>query len=222
MDYQLKYLKYKKKYFDLKNKLGGAASVPKMKPPKNRQFIGLSLNLRDHDDISKLGPKKPIATGHSGGEPGKLKQKWLALDDENKEYLTKYWFPNNKKLRSPKQTEGTEDIELGVFVPEEDRSNGANPIVFYSVPHLGLLSEASGKTIEELLEIVTTRQVPSPDNLNYDIMLIAFGDPFRKSQAEKDISTPEGKKILKDYIDLAGIEIDELPPNTLANYNDAL
>ena len=53
-------------------------------------------------------------------------------------------------------------------------------------------------------------------------MLIAFGDPFRKSLAEKDISTPEEKKILKDYIDLAGIEIDELPPNTLANYNDAL
>ena len=81
----------------------------------------------------------------------------------------------------------------------KSRPNGANPIVFYSVPHLGLLSEASGKTIEELLEIVTTRQVPSPDNLNYDIMLIAFGDPFRKSLAEKIFLHPKEKNIKRLY-----------------------
>ena len=209
MDYQSKYLKYKKKYFDLKNKLGGSASVPTA--PSSEVAYKLIFKFLRHPNISKLNHKKPVATGRSGGEPGILKQEWLALDDENKEYLTKYWFP-----------QAFQGIELGVFIPEEDRSNGANPIIFYSVQHLGLLSEASGKTIEELLEIVTTRQDTSPDNLNYDIILIAFGDTFRESLGERYVTTLEGKKILKDYIDLAGIKIDELPPNTLANYNEAL
>jgi hypothetical protein len=51
------------------------------------------LELLAHGYISKLGPKKIVATPNSRSEPRQFLDMWNGLDDENKDRLTKFIYP---------------------------------------------------------------------------------------------------------------------------------
>lgn len=182
MNYYSKYLKYKEKYIQLKNELKGAG--PKV-PPK-REFIGLRTKLFEHIYISKLGPKKIVATPNSGYEFNEFKNMWDALDEENKFFLTEYLYPKQFGFK------------LGVYIKNPPPTNG-NQIIFYAVEYLDLLAKVSSKTTDELLEIFSIAQLDNP--YNFDLIKIAFGDIFGNGVDERPLETIEGQKVLQDYLE---------------------
>jgi hypothetical protein len=125
--------------------------------------------MLNHTDISRLCDKKIVATPHSGGEPRKMLNMWLSLDENNRNHLKNIYH---------KESGWT----LDVFVYNSDRTSSphiANIIIFYVVEYLELLAIASDKTPEELLNIFAVVQYDN--KFNKDLIKIAFGDIFGMS-----------------------------------------
>jgi hypothetical protein len=132
-----------------------------------------------HEYISKIGPHKPVATPHSGSDFSKALQLWNALSGEDKSLIL-------------------EKIGITAYItPNPDKYITANPIFFYSPKYLQKLSEASDRSIEELLELVAN--VQKVDSLENDIIKIAFGDLYGLGPDPNPIQTEEGELIRAKY-----------------------
>ena len=126
ISYQRKYLKYKNKYLKLKKQIGAGIDktitgrqINKLEPDRGNNFSELrkfTNSIATHPDIKRLGATKIVSTPNSGGNdeqdgPDVLLQKWDALNPQNKNFVTKFWFPNFR------------GVELGVHVDRESRIN---------------------------------------------------------------------------------------------------
>jgi hypothetical protein len=47
----------------------------------NKKWLLLTILINSHEDISRLGLYKIVATPHSGYEPRKILNMWLNLDE---------------------------------------------------------------------------------------------------------------------------------------------
>jgi hypothetical protein len=180
-----KYLKYKDKYLKYQNLNGGSAHRISTHTPST-ECINFRITIMSHDDISRLCSKKIVATPHSGGEPKKLYNMWLNLDENSRKCLINIYF---------KQYGWT----LGVFISDK-QTRVANIIIFYIVEYLDLLARITDKTLEELLNIF--EEVQDENKFNKDLIKIAFGDIFNMGHNDNPLETEEGNLVLAKYISL--------------------
>ena len=184
INFKEKYLKYKKKYLELKNNLQGGKTEE-----EKQKMVLLRFELLKHGDIRRLGPKKIVATPKSGSEPVKFVNMWNELNVGDK-----YWLNWLTKTIYP----GEKGWELGVFV-RQPAPDAGNLIIFYCVEYLNLLAKVSDKTIDELLEIFSVAQ--NENKFNLDLIKIGFGDIFGNGVSNGPLQTSQGNEILKKYLE---------------------
>jgi len=194
MDYEQKYLKYKKKYIELKNQYAGG----------DWRKVSVDLIVLSHPDsgvfrdIGRINERKivatPISTPQYKGITGFIKS-WLELSKPETDRILQV---TSKRL----------GYEFGIFiyrysdnrVPDlESGSMGSgfigNRIIFYSVKHLQILAEIVGKTVDELLNMFA---IPQHNPYNKDLIKIAFGDNLE----DEPLETDEGHIILAKYLSM--------------------
>ena len=209
MNYKQKYIKYKKKYIQLKNiKQIGGNDLELIDSDGNR--IDLNTNTgrdkvkagrdlywrclhNDLQDVIRLGPKKIIGSVNNED----FIDGWKNLDELNKKYLTKILIP--EKIKQDYNI--VFNFEIDIFIKDVN-SKDFQYIIFYLPKYLDLLVKASNKTREELLTIFSKQQ-GSGNPLYTDLIKIAFGDVFGNGNwGKKELETCEGKFILIIYLDL--------------------
>jgi hypothetical protein len=217
MNYKQKYIKYKKKYIQLKNikQIGGNdyelidtdgnridlnTELGRNKVKAGINFIKTYIVFNPVlEYVKRLGPEKIVATFDSQfikntniRSSENFKTEWNNLDELNKKYVTKIYFPKNIINQGI-------NSEFDIFITNE--RNAVQPIIFYLVKYIEILGEASNKTKEELLIMFTKPQ--GVNNSNIDLIRIAFGDVFGNGDwGKKELETCEGKFIFIIYLDL--------------------
>lgn len=132
-------------------------------PAEMTEFIR-SVNL--HDDMKKLGAKKPVATPHSGTKVKDRENEiqlfirlWNELDEQDK-VLLKAKFKKGKGF--------TPNVHI---TPDED---AANMFIIYAEEYLNILAEAAGRTTQDILTMIASRGGKSEEDMN--IINVAFND----------------------------------------------
>ena len=131
------------------------------------KFIDFLETIIKVVDIWCLGPEKIVATPSSVAHNSDyipLSEKWNGLTNEEQFFFKNKLFPAFSKNH----------VVLDIFV--KPRSSGtANEISFYDKKYLELFSKISGKTTDELFELVANLHNESPDNrYNTDLIKIMF------------------------------------------------
>jgi len=151
----------------------------------DRDYLKLRTAMMIHEDISRIGPAKPVATPLSGPDVWKFVDIWHGLDESNRQKLKDLYLKS-------------EGWELGIYEhphpPVRKERWSGNMIIFYSVNYLQKLAEASDKSIDELLTIFANPLGNGP-RLHMDLIRIAFGDDLEKDPLESE----EGELILAKY-----------------------
>jgi len=154
----------------------------------NKKWLPLRVLINSHKDISRLGLYKIVATPHSGYEPRKILNIWLNLNEENKNHVITLYKKQWK-------------LTLGIFVYYNKDGIIPNPfmgniIIFYITEYLQLLSLASNKSINDLLNIFAVVQT---EKYNKDLIKIAFGDIFGQTYDNTPLETIDGRDVLHKY-----------------------
>jgi hypothetical protein len=116
-----------------------------------------------HKDMQRIGREKPVATPFSmGGDADfqKFIRLWAALTPEDIVSI-------NDKFRHAK------GFTINAHITPSSATT-ANPIIFYSVEHLGVLARAAEYSVEDVLRLITTRGEKTDDEM--DIIQVAFND----------------------------------------------
>jgi hypothetical protein len=147
----------------------------------------LETIIRDIEDIWCLGPEKIVATP-STGYITLISEKWNGLTNEEQFFFKNKLFPAFSKNH----------VVLDIFVKPKSLET-VNLISFYDKKYLELFSKISGKTTDELFELVANRHNESPDyGYNIDLIRIMFNG-YDRDNRDNPFNTPEGIDIKKKY-----------------------
>lgn len=133
-----------------------------------------------HEDMERMGKRKPVATPYSTNPKFKGSFKYFRnlydkVKGENDNNILQDYAHRNY------------GFTLGVWVKEQDPEMEkhineyghyhGNPLIFYSVEHLEALALASGLDLDKIL-LILARASNLSDPLDHAIINIAFGDSF--------------------------------------------
>ena len=121
------------------------------------------INFMSNEFTSQIGPKKSVATIRSEGRGAQETQidrfirLWSALNEEDIGLI-----------------KGIIKTQKGFTINAFITPDSANPIIFYAEEYLGKLAEAAERTTEDILQMLTTRETKSQEDM--DVIQIAFND----------------------------------------------
>lgn len=146
----MRYKKYKRK-------------TRKYKGRGKQERSNFLVNFKSNEFTSQLSSKKSVATIQSEGRGAqetqidKFIRLWSALNEEDIGIL-----------------QGIIKTQKGFTINAFITLDSANPIIFYAEEYLGKLAEASGRTTKDILQMLTTHETKSQEDM--DIIQIAFND----------------------------------------------